>query len=69
MSAILVASDGVTDPRFRLWSEDANRRYEMARLQYREAHPHVTSEEIVRLETHLEVVKERWLEKLQGMRD
>jgi hypothetical protein len=57
------------DTKFALWAEDMNRRYSMDRVIYRNAYPFVPAAEIARREVEVKARKERWIEKLQGMRD
>lgn len=59
----------VVDPKFVLWAQDMNRRYEMSRAIHRNTYPIISAAEIARREIEVRERKERWLEKLRGMRD
>jgi hypothetical protein len=57
------------DPDFIEWAAQMNRAYEASRVRYRQLYPVITKAELKQRETEFAERKERWQEKLRGMRD
>lgn len=68
-NGLTMSRPGSIDPKFVLWALDQNRAYELQRARHRMLYPDITKGEIEAREIAQRERKERWLEKLRGMRD